>query len=139
MTEFSQPLIDVDAEALVSTFLRAALAEEVGGRVYTDAPQQRTYPLVVLQRVGGTSASAFAIAQVRLRIEVYGDTHAETFDLTALLIAVCTDELPGQHALGCVSGFTATGTQYDPDPEATDAQGHARPRYVIEATVYCHP
>lgn len=136
-----QSFPDVDVEGLVSTFLRSRseVTDLVGVRVYTDLPHNRVYPLVLLTRTGGTPQGGFALSEAQLRLDLYDESHLAAQNLASVVAGVLTSGLPGSHDLGCVSAFTATAKRYDPDPEAADRQGHARPRYVIEATVYCHP
>jgi hypothetical protein len=133
--------VTVDIEALVSTFLRghAVIGPEVNARVYTDLPHNRLYPLVLITRTGGDIRPGFALSEVQVRIEAYHEGHLAAHDLGALVASTLETELPGAHDLGCVSEFRTGTFRYDPDPEAADGQGHARPRYVIEATVHCHP
>lgn len=132
---------DVDVEGLVASFLReqAEVAELVGVRVYTDLPHNRVYPLVLVQRSGGTPQGGFTLSEAQVRLDLYDESHLAAQNLASVVVSVLNSRLPGPHDLGCVSAFTAASKRYDPDPEAADRQGHARPRYVIEASVYCHP
>lgn len=133
---------EVDVEGLLSTFLRgdAEVIGTFGNRVYTDMPHNRLYPLVLVQRTGGSAnGGAFTLSEAQVRLDIYGDSHLAAQQNSSVVVGALTSRLPGAHDLGCVSSFDAASQRYDPDPEAADRQGHARPRYVIEATVYCHP
>jgi hypothetical protein len=132
---------DVDVEGLIASFLRGEeeVIDLVSTRIYTDMPHNRVYPLVLIQRSGGKPQGGFALSEATVRLDLYHDGHMAAQQLASTVVAVLTSRLPGSHDLGCVSAFTAASKRYEPDPEAADRQGHARPRYVIEATVYCHP
>lgn len=137
--DFTVP--DVDVEGLLSSFLRnePEVTDLVGTRIYTDMPHNRVYPLVLIQRTGGKPQGGFTLSEAQVRLDLYNDGHLSAQGLASVVVGVLTSRLPGSHDLGCVSAFTAASKRYEPDPEAADRQGHARPRYVIEATVYCHP
>ncbi|MEV8373011.1 DUF3168 domain-containing protein [Kribbella sp. NPDC056861] len=131
---------EVDIEGLISRYLRAdtATAEATAGRVYTDLPNERAYPLVLIQRSGGPPVGGFGLAQPNVTVTVYGLRHVDAQQLTAAVMAALLN-LPGAYAEGYVTRVVPTSTTYSPDAESPDSAGHARPRYVSEITVTCHP
>jgi hypothetical protein len=133
-------MAEVDVEGLISRFLRddTAIDTATGGRVYTDLPHEREYPMVLIQRSGGPPVSGFSLSHADCTVSVYGGRHVEAQQLIALVLATL-DGLPGQHDGGCVASVAANSITYTPDPESPDPAGHARPRYVSEITVVCHP
>jgi Protein of unknown function (DUF3168) len=132
--------VEVDVEGMLSRFLRdqPELQGAVDSRVYTDLPHERTYPLVLVQRTGGLPIRGFTLGEATCQVKVYGGTHKQAQDLTATILGLL-EGLVGPQPEGSVSGVNATNVEYDPDPETPDKQGHARPRYVSEVTVYAHP
>ncbi|GAB3952552.1 hypothetical protein GCM10029976_090950 [Kribbella albertanoniae] len=131
---------EVDVEGLISKYLRAvpAIVAATAGRVYTDLPNDRAYPLVLVQRSGGPPVSGFGLANAALTVTVYGIRHVDAQQLTASVLAALLD-LPGAYDEGYVTNVVPNSTAYSPDSDSPDSAGHARPRYVSEITVTCHP
>jgi hypothetical protein len=131
---------EVDVEGLISKYLRAdpAIVAATAGRVYTDLPNEREYPLVLIQRSGGPPVSGFGLSQANCTVTVYGIRHVDAQQLTAAVLAALLN-LPGQYAEGYVTNVVPTSSTYSPDSDSPDSAGHARPRYVSEITVSCHP
>lgn len=132
----------IDIEAILTTYLRAqptvvALAAD---RVYTDLPNERTYPLVVLSRTGGgyvvNRPQWLDAAEVTLN--AYGGSHKTAMNLTNACVESLIN-LPGQYAEGCVTVARIQAVAYNPDPESPDEDGHARPRFTATLQIFVHP
>lgn len=137
----TQPLYyEVDVEGLISKYLRAdpAINDPTAGRVYTDLPNERAYPLVLIQRSGGPPVTGFSLSNASCTVTVYGVRHVDAQQLTAAVLASLAN-LPGQYEDGYVTRVLCNSTTYSPDSDSPDSAGHARPRYVSEITVTCHP
>lgn len=125
-----------DAELLAVTILRAnaALAALIGPRAYTELPANPTFPLVVLQRIGGAPSIRGWVDAARLQLEGYALTKHEARLVTATAQAAM-HKAEGTTQPAAVIGAvdTLTGPRWVPD-EPTD-----RPRYLIEMTINTHP
>jgi hypothetical protein len=135
-----QATTEMDVEGMISRFLRADpdMVAAVDTRVYTDLPHERVYPLVLVQRSGGPPVTGFTLSKATCTISVFGGRHVEAQQLTSLVLRVL-QALRGPQPEGAVSNITTESTTYTPDPDSPDQAGHARPRYVSEITVTCHP
>lgn len=134
----------VDVEALLANFLRAQeeVTALVADRVWTDLPNSRSFPLVLLQRIGGSMAinrPAAYLDRSVVQLDSYGGTHKQAFTVMATCCAVLSDRLVGPHPEGVVTGVQVDGIGYLPDPESDDEAGHARPRFNTTVTVLTHP
>jgi hypothetical protein len=67
-----------DAEALVAHAIRTGVA---GSRVYSSVPNDPTYPLVTVRRIGGTPMERHRWDEARIQIDVWGTSKSEAFDL----------------------------------------------------------
>lgn len=133
--------MSIDIEALVASFLRGqdSVIALVGDRVYTDLPHQRTYPLVLITRTGGTSLYRNWLEQIDIEIGAYGGTHKLAYQLANTCLSAMAADLRGGHAEGVVTKFEVAATAYEPESDSTDPSGHARPRYTAAAVVTAHP
>lgn len=133
--------MSIDVEALTVKFLRgqSAVSDVAGDRVYTDMPHDRDYPLILVNRVGGGSLYRDWLEAAEITVGCYGGTHKQAYSLAQTCIAVMSPGLVGKHSDGVVTKFKSLGVAYDPAVDSTDPQGHARPRFVISATVTAHP
>jgi hypothetical protein len=130
-----------DAERLVSTFLRdqAEVTALVGSRVYTSLPQDKTYPLVRLQRIGGApelTDDGLLWDRADLQVDVWGGNKATTWQVAETLRAVFAARARGLHAsLGYCEGVELGAARYQPD----ETFSPARPRVLFDTTVYLRP
>jgi hypothetical protein len=132
-----------DAERLVSTFWRAQaeVAALVGDRVYTTLPATKTWPLVRLQRVGGSttpvpgSEDSLLWDVPLLQVEAYGGPKAVAWQLADVLRATAQQRLAAVHATGWCEQVVLGTTRYLPDPDFEPA----RPRVVFDLTLYLRP
>ena len=133
----------VDVEQLLATFLRAQteVTDLVGDRVYTDLPHDRTYPLVLVQRIGGNHVVQVPmwLDSALVQFDVYGGTHKQAFALMSVCISVIAERAIRAHPEGCVTGVTSDSIAYNPEEDFVDPQGHARPRYTTTVNVLVHP
>lgn len=128
-----------DVERIVSTALRADpdLDALLAGRIYGELPKtSRTFPLCRLGRIGGGPAGTpLYLDAAVLQFDVWGGTKYETRTIAATIVAVL-DTLAGYTAHGgYITGVDPGATRYIPDETYTPA----RPRYVVESTVYIRP
>lgn len=71
-----------DAEAIVGWSLRQA--NVAGGRVYSSVPHTPTFPLVIIQRIGGIPVERHRIDGPRLQITTWGTSKSEAHDIAQL-------------------------------------------------------
>lgn len=121
-----------DAEALVGDVLRAA-SLVVDTRVYSSIPKSPTFPLITLQRIGGTPVERHRLDQPRIQIDVWGTSKSEAHDI-AQAARVAIHEMEGQtFATAYVSGVDdAFGLTWFPDPPT------ARDRYIFGVALTLH-
>lgn len=131
----------VDVEALVSQYLRSQseVTAYVGQRVYTVLPDDKTFPLVRLTRVGGVPPMSrpLHIDNARIQIDVFGGSKATTFDTIDAIrqeLAKVVDEDPVQ-PLGVVCGVKFGPLAYLPD----ESYAPAKPRFTQDVTVTVRP
>lgn len=67
-----------DLEAVAAAALRAE--NIASGRVYSSIPANATYPLVVVQRIGGVPSIAERQDVARIQVSVWGNNKAEARD-----------------------------------------------------------
>jgi len=130
----------VDVEALLTNYLRsvAEVVAIVDDRVYTDKPHERTYPMVVLSRVGGGFVYRDWLEAAEIDLSSYGGSHKMSQSLMATCIKAMTGAVGG-HPEGVVTKVTLLSNVYDPEPDSADPSGHARPRFTASVTVLTHP
>lgn len=131
----------VDVEALVSQYLRAQseVSTFVGQRVYTAMPDDKTFPLVRLTRIGGVPPMSrpLHVDNARIQIDVFGgskSTALDTVDAIREELAKLPDEAPVQ-PLGVVCGVRFGPLAYLPD----EAFAPAKPRYALDVTLTVRP
>ena len=131
----------VDVEALVSQYLRAQseVTAYVGQRVYTALPDDKTFPLVRITRIGGVPPMSrpMYVDAAHLQIDVFGGSKATTLDTIDAVreeLAKIVDEDPVQ-PLGVVCGVRFGPLAYLPD----ETFKPAKPRYVLDVTVTVRP
>ena len=132
--------MSIDIEALVATFLRgqSAVTDVVVDRVYTDIPHKPNYPLVLVNRTGGGAIYKNYLEAADVDVHAFGGTHKLAYSLANQCIVSMAD-MVGSHADGVVTKVKVSAVVYDPEPDSTDPQGHARPRFTVNATVTAHP
>jgi hypothetical protein len=133
-----------DVERILVAVLRAApeIQALAGGdppRVHTRLPEDPTFPLLRLQRVGGSlpfQRPAWLDA-ARVQFDSWADTKREARDLAATAEAVLlqtTGSQPPGGALGVITSIEESlGLQWLQEPDS------ARHRYLFEVRVYAHP
>lgn len=135
MTEF----LMVDIESLLSTWLRTfdSVTDIVDGRVWTELPTHREFPLVLITRIGGSMSNSQAhwVDRPRIQIDCYGGKKHEAKLLSSTIMALVSGELVGAHAGGVVSDVVLGIERYVPD----DSEKPAKPRYLFEVTLATHP
>lgn len=131
----------VDAEALVSQYLRAQseVTAIVAQRVYTALPEDKTFPLVRLHRIGGTPklSRPLHLDTARLQVDVWGGSKAtalDAMDAVRTELSKLVDEDPVQ-PLGVVCGVKFGPLAYLPDESFTPA----KPRYTQDLTITVRP
>ena len=133
----------VDAEALVCNFLRSQseVTTLCGDRVYTDMPHERTYPLVLVTRIGGTYSITrpLWLDNALVQLDAMGGTHKQAQALMGTCVEVLAGKGIGLHPEGAITGVTPDAIAYNPEPDFIDPQGHARPRFTCTVYVLTHP
>lgn len=132
--------MSVDIEALIASFLRGQLpvTDIVTDRVYTDIPHKPIYPLVVVNRTGGGSLYKNFLESAEVDVHAFGGTHKLAYTLANTCV-VSLAGMVGSHPDGVVTKVKVSAVAYDPEPDSQDPQGHARPRFTVNATVTAHP
>jgi hypothetical protein len=145
-------LLIPDAEQLVSNYLRATaeVYDLVGvdgdgnKRIYTVIPNDPTFPLVKVVRIGGGPTTSRPLYHDRalLQIDAYGGNKKFAHTLSAMVLAALADAaFVGVHEtddepLGVVSGVEFGAVQrWHPDPDYSPA----KPRYLSDLAVHTHP
>ena len=134
--------MSIDVEALVVAFLRGQqeVTDIAGDRVFTDLPNQRTYPLVRVQRTGGRSIYKSWLESADITLDAYGGTHKLAVQLASACIStMAASMVSATHAEGVITKVTIADLAYTPEPDSPDDAGHARPRCSVTATVTAHP
>lgn len=130
-----------DAEQLVSAYLRANadITAVVAQRVYTEIPNDPTFPLVRLTRVGGVPVTQrpLHLDVATIQFDCYGGPKKTAQNIAQTIRAVLSaPAFIGGHApLGVVSAVNWGVFAYVPD----DTYTPAKPRYVVDADIYLHP
>jgi len=124
-----------DVEAIVAAQLRGAELA-VGDRVYTEVPEDPTYPLVTVSRVGGLPAIRRYLDAAEVQIDVWGTSKAEARDIADAARVACHD-MEGNAFTDPVTAWVsavedATGLFWVPDPLT------GRDRYLFGVRVYLH-
>lgn len=129
-----------DAEAVASGRLRDEDIPNLLKRVYSSVPKKDpTYPLAVVQRLGGVPAERHRLDAARIQVDVWGalDTQKSTIRAVAEAARRALHELEGGTVNEPVDAFVSgvadsTGLTWLPDP-LTD-----RPRYTFSVVLYLH-
>jgi hypothetical protein len=133
----------IDIEAILSTYLRGqtSVSDLVADRVYTDLPHTRSYPLVLVNRIGGgyLTGQPHWLESAVMSIQCYGGTHKQAQGLASTVMAAMDSGLRGAYPEGCVTTVKETDLAYDSDADLSSEEGHSRPRFVLTATVIAHP
>lgn len=132
----------MDIEGLVVRVLQPVAPGNVGTELPAD--DDRTYPLIQVRLEGRSTtttwgqAGGFGLSEVTISLDVYGTTNTNALATAEAALAALA-ALGGPEPEACVVGWTTDSLAYDPDPDVVDQAGHARPRYVAEGTLICHP
>lgn len=130
-----------DAERLASSFLRdqAEVSALVGSRVYTALPDDKTYPLVRLVRIGGSpqqlTEDGLLWDSATFQVDTWGGSKALTWQVAETLRAALAERVRGEHATGWVEGVELGAARYVPDTTHTPA----RPRVLFDFTLTLRP
>lgn len=122
-----------DLEAVTGSALRTAGVS--GGRVYSSVPANPTYPLTVVQRIGGLPVDKNRLDAARIQVSVWGNNQAEARDAAELarrtLMALAgTADATFDAYVTCVEDDL--GMIFLPDPATS------RDRYIFGVVVYGH-
>jgi uncharacterized protein DUF3168 len=125
-----------DFEAVAAARLRGANITNLGARVYSSVPADPTFPLAVVQRVGGIPPVRRYLDGANIQVDVWGGTKAQARDIAdaarrALL------QLEGSMVTDPVTAWVSgvddsLGLTWAPDPET------ARDRYLFGVLIYGH-
>lgn len=127
-----------DSEAISGWSLRQASI--AGGRVYSSVPHTPTFPLVILQRIGGVPVERHRIDGPRLQFTVWGNSKSEAHDI-AQQARVVLHGMEGTNftvAGGAPVNIFVAGVEDDlgmfwsPDPPT------GRDRYIFGVRLYTH-
>lgn len=122
-----------DTEAMAS---KAMIAAGVcGGRVYSSIPNNPTFPLVILTRVGGLPSVERRLDSASLQIDVYGNNKSEARAAadSARLALHSSEGTTWTAEGGFISGVEdSLGLSFQPDPEIK------RDRYIFGVIVHSH-
>lgn len=123
-----------DIEAICSAAIRNAAI--VAARVYSSIPKDPTFPLIVVERIGGTPAIRQRLDAATVQVSVWGGTKSQAHD-AAQAARVALLELEGTAVTDPVAAFVtavddAGGMIWLPDPLT------GRDRYLFTVSVYAH-
>ena len=131
------PLFDVfpDAEAACSIILRNA--DIAGDRVYSSIPASPTFPLIVVERIGGIPAVRQRLDRARVQLSVWGNTKSEArllaMQARAVLFAAEGTTVTISTGNAVITGVDDDlGLFWQPD-SATD-----RDRYIFGVEIFLH-
>lgn len=120
-----------DIEAIVGKALRDAGV--CGGRVYSSIPRSPVWPLIVVQRLGGSPSEPRALDRARIQADVYGNTKSEAraeADSARLVLHNAEGTIFPLEA-GYITGVEdESGLTFLPDPVTN------RDRYTFGVLVY---
>jgi len=123
-----------NAEKLVSARLRAhpEIAALVEDRVYTSIPNNATWPLIKVERIGGGPrfAQPYVLDQPVIQISAYGGPKATAWAIAEAVRDIAED-LTGRDNDGLVYRATPGTLRYVPDPTFDPA----KPRYITTLTL----
>ena len=132
-----------DALGLVTGFLRAQpeLIAEVGDRVYTVLPGDRSYPLLWVSQIGSNPlvSRPWWAELTDLQVAAYGTTDRVARRVCELARSLCMTRLVGSHPEGVVAYVTTLNLVARPDDALVAKTGRALPRWITTVTVTCHP
>lgn len=134
-------IVMVDAERLVSTFLRsrAEITALVDDRVYTELPSRAVAPLVRINQIGGAPVGSWPLwlDEAFLQFDAYGGPKVlarQIIDTVRALLS--SPDFVTLHAgVGVVTGVDWMELTYLPD----DGYEPAKPRYISSASIHLHP
>ena len=128
-----------DVEKLVIDWLLATpqVANLVGGdRIYSALPKEPEWPAIRVVRFGGLRPQRLHwLDQASMQIDVWGGPKATARLVAATVDACLSTSLVGSHDLGVVTAVECSGPRWEPDA----SYAPARPRYVVEASIWFHP
>lgn len=122
-----------DCEGIVASALRNAAIPEVTG-VYSSIPKVPTYPLIIVQRIGGVPVVREYMDAANIQIEVWGNSKSQCFDIAARARGVLL-MLAGTSVSDPVNAWVSAvedslGIVWLPDPDT------GRDRYLFSEIVY---
>lgn len=113
-----------------------ALTDLVDDRIYSAVPNSPTFPLIRVMRWGGVPPQRLHwLDQASLQIDVWGGRKAEASEVARTFAAHIANTLVGTHTLGVVTAVEVGGPRWEPDASYTNA----KPRYIVEASIWFHP
>jgi len=128
--------------ALISAFLRDQdeVADLVGERVYTVLPNNKTFPMVRVTRVGGTAGTRFAhwLDAPLFQVDVWATTAAPAFDLAETCRAALVQRFSGTYHFAGVSGVV-TSVEAGGISEGFDPEDPGKARDRFDVVVMAHP
>lgn len=120
-----------DLEAVCGRVLREAGI--AGGRVYSSLPRSPSWPLLVVERLGGVPVEPRRLDAGRIQVSAWGTSKSDSFD-AAELARRTLHETSGSTVQGAfICGvLDELGLTWLPDPAT------ARDRYLFTVVVYAH-
>lgn len=122
-----------DVEAMAARALREAGV--CGGRAYSSIPGNPTWPLAVVQRLGGVPPVPRRLDAARIQVDIYGNTKSEAraaADAARLALHRC-EGTTFVSEMGYVTGVEdEMGMTFLPDPVTK------RDRYTFAVIMYAH-
>jgi hypothetical protein len=141
----SEPLRTLpDAHRLVLDFLRAQpeLVDLVEDRIYTVVPNERRYPLLLVQQIGSSPLALrpWWAEQTDIQLAAYGATDRHARQVCELARSLCMTRLIGSdYEQGVVSWVSTLNLVALADDVLVASTGRALPRWVTTVTVTAHP
>jgi len=113
-----------------------SITDLVDDRIYSAVPNSPTFPLIRVVRWGGVPPQQLHwLDQASMQIDVWGDRKAAASNVARTFAAYIAQALVGSHELGVVTAVNCGGPRWEPDATYTPA----KPRYVVEASIWFHP
>lgn len=109
----------------------------VSQRIYTVLPDSKTFPLLrfVLIDEQGLSEPILYLTSSLIQWEAYGGSKTQARAIADAFREAVSDDLPGEYALGVITGARHVSFGYLPDPDLDPN----KPRYVGTVEIFAHP
>lgn len=130
-----------NSEAFLAWAIRDAAIAGLDDRVYSSLPKRPTFPLAVVQRIGGVGPVRQRLDAPNIQVSTWAESQAAAHDLAAAArtaIHMTEGGTFGDNDDDCPVSIVVTavndslGLAFIPDPDT------AKDRYIFGVTLICH-